>query len=152
MEALINTFYQTKLEKEAIDAQVKELKEKADALEITLDTLRADITQRLKEQSLDSFTTANQFIAVYSEKLATTWVNETAIKNQLRANGYDKFIKPKVTESLDKNAIKKALKVDPDLYKLVAPSIIQEPKGTTIITTVENYQKMVAEMQKNSDE
>lgn len=152
MENLINKFYETKLEKEAIDNQINELKEKSNILETTLEELRYEITKELKEKSLDSFITNNQFIAVYSEKLSTTWVNELEIKNKLKANGYDKFIKPKLTESLDKNAIKKALKIDSKLHNLIGPSIIQEPKSTAIITTVENYQKMISEIQDNSNE
>lgn len=147
MNELINNFYKLKEEKESIDQNIKELKQQSDSLACMLDDLRNQITGKLREQSLESFTTDQNYIAVYSEKLSTTWVDEEQIKKQLLENGYGKFLKSKTTQSLDKNAIKKALKTDSELYKLVANSIVQEPKQSALITTVENYEKMLSEMQ-----
>ena len=147
MNELINNFYKLKEEKESIDQHIKELKQQSDSLACMLDDLRNQITSKLREQSLESFTTDQNYIAVYSEKLSTTWVDEEQIKKQLLENGYEKFLKSKTTQSLDKNAIKKALKTDSELYKLVANSIVQEPKQSALITTVENYEKMLSEMQ-----
>lgn len=121
------------------------------ALKAEIDALDADI-ELLSSELLAEFNADNQQLLILDdEKIVAEkftrenigYTSEADILNYLKNSYGGQYIKTKVTESLDKNALKKAIKTDSTLAGALASMTIKSTTEYIVVTDVESHQKML---------
>ena len=97
------------------------------------------VAQNLNEKKFDS----DKLVVSVVSKSNVGYKNENEVIKYLKENYNGNYIKVKTTESLDKTALKKAIKSDSVLKESLDP-MIEETKTTyAVVTDFDNYEKML---------
>ncbi len=143
---------------EKLIQDIYKLKQSIAAKEYTITALKANITEesaeveKLSEELLSELKSSNTHVyeladkQLVAEKFAREnvgYTSESDVLNWLKTNLNGQFIKTKVTESLDKNALKKALKKDENLAKHLEAMTVKNITEYVVVTDFENHQKML---------
>ena len=84
-----------------------------------------------------------KLVAQKFSKESVGYSDEAAVIAYLKEKYQANYIKTKITESLDKNALKKALKKDENLAKYLEDMTVRNTTEYVVVTDFENYQKML---------
>lgn len=145
LENLMKSIYEAKLEKEKLEKDIAEIKEKIESLDKYIDQ---NSTELLNEMTLNDQTEYqhDDLIAERFVKESIGYTDEAAVLEYLK-NTYDgKYIRTKITESLDKNQLKKAIKSDNELAQALDSMTSRKTTEYVVVTTIENHQKMLEHM------
>lgn len=145
------------LDKNTLIYDIHELKELKCKLEEVLDNIKSSISaidskmqskenlllQLMKEYGNDVDESAENLVAAIFKRENIGYTDESAVLEYLKLNNKDDLIRVKTTEALDKIAIKKALKIDPELAENLEAMITRSVTEYVVVTTKENYSKML---------
>lgn len=124
MEELIKQiFYLEKTKKDKEEEQTK-LKEDISNLDIQIQEKKKLLLDAMKEAKSEEITTED-IVATYFSKENISYTNDKDVLNYLKENNYNDLITTKTTESLNKNALKKALKTDTSLNEALESMTIK---------------------------
>ena len=90
-----------------------------------------------------------EIIATYFSKENIGYTSEKEVLQYLKDNNYTTLISSKTTESLNKNALKKALKEDADLSKALENMTVTTLTEWIVVTDKENHDKMLEHIESN---
>ena len=132
----IKKVYELKTKQEEIQAKQEELKQQLNDLAQEQEKLSSEILVEMKTNNVSEQDTDN-LVAQYFSKNEFSYGDEKLLLSKLKELSLDKFIKTvtKTTTSIDKNNLKKELKVDADLKETL--------KDYVGVTTKENHEKML---------
>lgn len=142
MQELLTEIHALSEQKTILETTLYELKNQIAALDIEINNRRSELEMQLKISGINEIEYDN-LVAFIQTRNTTGYKSEGDIIRILKESRDSQYIKTKVSESIDKNALKKALKTDSELADLLEPYI---EKGTTTVlnvTTLENKAKML---------
>lgn len=142
MEALLQEIYNLKMHKEIIETNIERLKGELASVSSVLDDKEATLLRKLLEQDLLEVE-SGELVGFKQSKKSVGYTSDSDVVNILKTQFDNKYVKTKVTESLDKNALKKALKVDAELNELLAPYILNGTTDYVVVTTKANRERML---------
>ena len=145
LENLIKSIYEARLRKEKLEKDVAEIKEKIETLDKYID----DTSSELLNEMMTTDQTEYQhdgLIASRYKKESIGYNDEAAVVEYLKNNYDGKYIRTKITESLDKNQLKKAIKTDTELAQTLDSMTSKKVTEYVVVTTLENHQKMLEHM------
>lgn len=152
MEELVKEIFDLKNQKEKMETELQEKETYYKAIISDLDSkiqlkekdlLTAMKTLDNKEVEVDNL------VATYFSKENVSYTSDSDVLNYLKENNYTTLINTKTTESLNKNALKKALKTDLDLSKALEKLTIKIVTEYVVVTTKENHIKMLEHIDNN---
>ena len=152
MEELVKEIFDLKSQKEKMET---ELQEKETYYKSIISDLDSQIELKEKDlltamKTLDNKEVeVDNLVATYFSKENVSYTSDSDVLNYLKENNYTTLINSKTTESLNKNALKKALKTDLDLSKALEKLTIKTVTEYVVVTTKENHIKMLEHIDNN---
>ncbi|MCK9470178.1 MAG: hypothetical protein M0Q88_00300 [Bacilli bacterium] len=134
------------------------LKTKVKSNEIILDSMKENVSkdkeqiENLSKELLLELNNINEtqyeildkkLVAQKFSRESVGYSDEAAVIAYLKEKYQANYIKTKITESLDKNALKKALKKDENLAKHLEDMTVKNTTEYVVVTDFENHQKML---------
>ena len=140
----IKKVYELKTKQEEIQAKQEELKQQLNDLAQEQEMLSSEILAEMKTNNVSEQDTDN-LVAQYFSKNEFSYGDEKLLLSKLKELSLDKFIKTvtKTTTSIDKNNLKKELKVDADLKETLKDYVGDRLVEYVVVTTKENHEKML---------
>ena len=149
IEKLIEEIYKLKQSIAAKEDAITALKANITEESAEVEKLSAELLSELKSSNTRVYELADkQLVAEKFARENVGYTSESDVLNWLKTNLNGQFIKTKVTESLDKNAIKKALKTDQVLEEALSDMTMKTVTEYVVVTTFENRAKMYQAMDK----
>lgn len=142
MQELLTEIHALSEQKAILENTLNDLKNQIAALDIELNNHRSELEMQLKISGINEIEYDN-VVAFIQTRNTTGYKSESDIIRILKESRDSQYIKTKVSESIDKNALKKALKTDSELTELLDPYIQKGTSDVLIVTTVENKIKML---------
>lgn len=149
--ALISDIHELKDAKKHLEEAVTILKTSISSIDDKINAKEAALLEymKLNNQLLD--TDVPNLVAAVFRKESVGYTSESDVLAYLKANNRDDLIKIKTTESLDKTAIKKALKSDSTLAENLDSMTTRLITEYVVVTTADNYNKMVEHINEGSN-
>lgn len=140
----IKKVYELKTKQEEIQAKQEELKQQLNELTQEQEKLSSEILVEMKTNNVSEHDTDN-LVAQYFSKNEFSYGDEKLLLSRLQELSLDKFIKTvtKTITSIDKNNLKKELKVDADLKETLKDYVGDRLVEYVVVTTKENHEKML---------
>lgn len=142
MKNLIQEIYNLKTHKELIESQITEFKNTLTDIDEQIDEKEKVLLQRLTAENLDEVEYDN-LVGLKQSRKNVGYTSEVDVLNVLKSSYDGKYVKTKITESIDKNALKKALKDDAELKVNLAPFVLEGVTEYVVVTTKENRERML---------
>ena len=140
----IKKVYELKTKQEEIQAKQEELKQQLNELAQEQEKLSSEILVEMKTNNVSEQDTDN-LVAQYFSKNEFSYGDEKLLLSRLQELSLDKFIKTitKTTTSIDKNNLKKELKVNANLKETLKDYVGDRLVEYVVVTTKENHEKML---------
>ena len=142
MKNLIQEIYNLKTRKELIETQITKLKKTLADIDEQIDEEEKVLLQRLTEENLEEIEYDN-LVGFKQSRKNIGYTSEVDVLNILKSAYDGKYVKTKITESIDKNALKKALKDDAELKVNLEPFMLDGVTEYIVVTTKENRERML---------
>ena len=140
----IKKVYDLKMKQEEIQAKQEELKQQLSGLTQEQEKLSNEILVEMKTNNVSEQDTDN-LVAQYFSKNEFSYGDEKLLLSKLKELSLDKFIKTvtKTTTSIDKNNLKKELKVNVDLKESLKDYVGDRLVEYVVVTTKEKHERML---------
>lgn len=140
---LLTDIFNLKELKSKAEAELNVVKAKINAIDAELSFKSGLLLEELTTNNMTTYNPENtDLIALKCSQKSFEYYDESKCILALNNAGYSNLVKVKSTSSLDKNAIKKAVKSDNALLDLINAHSGEKITEYVIVTTLENYQKM----------
>lgn len=155
MDKEILEIYKLKIQQKVLEAQIEKLKVSLKTIETQITEDSASVLKEMQQASNDKKLDANNsyiidnIVTTLMYRSSVNYTNEDNVVKWLKDNKYTDLFKTVITESLDKNKIKSALKKDKVLDEGLKPFIQETKTPYVVITTVENNEKMREHINEN---
>lgn len=146
MENLIQEIFNLKQHKEIIAANIEKLKAQLEQVTRVMDEKEATLLEKLSEAQLNECV-CDDLVAFKQVRNNIGYTSDTDVVEILKSNFEGQYIRTKVTEALDKNALKKAIKSNETLQSALAPYIVNGTTENVIVTTLENRKRMLEHLE-----
>ena len=144
---LIGLTYNAQKERDQQESIIAEAKDKIASLDTDITNYKNELLELLTDYD-PFFGADDNMLAVRMCRTATGYKDEKGLISFLRQNYNGKFVKSKVTESLDKVPLKKELKINEKLAEDLKPYIENSTVPYIVVTDQENYKKMLEHIEK----
>ena len=146
----IKKVYDLKMKQEEIQAKQEELKQQLSGLTQEQEKLSNEILVEMKTNNVSEQDTDN-LVAQYFSKNEFSYGDEKLLLSKLKELSLDKFIKTvtKTTTSIDKNNLKKELKVNVDLKESLKDYVGDRLVEYVVVTTKEKHERMLEHIEEN---
>ena len=141
-ENTIQEIYNLKSHKEILESQINKLKDQLANICKIIDEKEAILLAELSNANITELE-VDDLVGFTTSKKSIGYTSEADIINLLKSSYDGNYIKTKVTESLDKNALKKAMKSNDTLNADISPFIINGVTQYVVVTTKENRARML---------
>lgn len=128
-------------QKVEIDNKIGELKAKSSELELSISNMRAGLLNDMRGHVFEF--EVDGIVSTIMRKESVEYTDEAEVLKYLKNICNSNYIKVKVTESLDKAALKKALKTDLKLAEDLAAMTVRNVTEYVVVTDLENHKKML---------
>ena len=148
MENLLREIYNLQQQKDIFKTNIQRLNEQVAETDQLIENKKALLLEKIKDANISEFT-HDDLVCIKNEKHSIGYKSESEVIEMLK-NRYDgNYLNVKVSESIDKRALKKAIKENLELSSDL--NALTEDKITEylIVTTVENRARMIEHMEKN---
>lgn len=142
MQNLIKDIYELNSKRDALESTLTKLKNDLNDLDSIIEDKRSLLLLKLKEANCEEFE-SGELVGFKQSKKNVGYSSEADVISVLKTSHDGKYIKTKITESIDKNALKKALKSDNYLLASLEPYISNTDTEYVVVTTKENRAKML---------
>ena len=147
---LISDIYELDSIKTQLEAVISNLKSSLEAIDGRIESKKAELLLAMKSENVDVNTDVDNVVAAIFRKENIGYTSDTAVLEYLKSIGRDDLIKVKTTESLDKVNLKKAIKADVSLSESLDSMTIRSTTEYVVVTSSENYQKMLEHINEGS--
>lgn len=146
----IKKVYELKTKQEEIQAKQEELKQQLNELTQEQEKLSDEILVEMKTNNVVEQDTDN-LVAQYFSKNEFSYGDEKVLLSKLKELSLDKFIKTvtKTTTSIDKNNLKKELKVNVELKESLKDYVGDRLVEYIVVTTKEKHERMLEHIEEN---
>lgn len=144
IEKLIQEIYGLKVVKKQKKESLEQIKLDIERLDNKIETLSQELLEEFKNNNLPRYTLDDKnLIAEKFSKENIGYTSDSDVLNYLKTNYNSQYIKTKITESLDKNALKKAIKTDSVLAAALQSMTVKSVTEYIVVTDTENYKRML---------
>ena len=150
-KALVQTIFNLKKQKEDLESKQTDIKNQIATLDNEIETKEKDLLVFMKESDSKEIDLTD-IVATYFSKENVSYTSDKDVLDYLKQNNYNDLITIKTTESLNKNALKKALKTDENLSKALNDLTVTNITEWVVVTTKENHDKMLEHIESNKKE
>lgn len=141
---LIRKINEKQDERAELDVKIEELKQTGASLDSEIETLKASLLEGMKNESLEEYhDESSDLYATVMSRSNVGYTNDADVVKALKDNGFERYVRVKVTESIDKTPLKKALKEDEKLRELLSPMTVDSVTEYVVVTTKENHERML---------
>ena len=142
MKELIEKIYQLQTNKENLEKQKNEIQANIDALDAELEASKAELLKQMQSDGVNTFT-ADDIKAGTFHRKDIAWLDDKALLEYLTSTGQEQYINTKVTKSVAKAALKKAMKTNEPLKESLSPYFGYKETDYVIVTTTDNFDAML---------
>ena len=142
MQELVKEIYNLKNHRDIITKNIDKYKQQLVQIEADIDEKEKQLLQKLRDSNL-SEVEADDLVGFTQTRSSINYVSESDILDVLKTKFNSDYIKVKVTESIDKNSLKKALKINQELSAELSQFITHTSSESVIVTTKDNRQRML---------
>lgn len=148
---LISDIYDLKELKKQLEDVVTNLKSSISSIDAKIDEKEQALLEQMKLCGVDVDKDVENLVAAIFKKENIGYTSDSAVLDYLKANNRSDLIKVKVTESLDKVALKKALKTDAALSESLEAMTVHSITEYVVVTSEANYEKMLEHINEGSN-
>ncbi len=145
LNSKIQEAYAIKSGMEEIDKDMEKLKNNKAELQKRLDNLNAEILAEMIKNGNKEVETEDHIFANHYSRTEFTYGDEKALLKYLQEYGLDEYINCKTTTtiSINKNALKKDLKIKQDLKESLKDFVGDKTTDYVVVANAETHQKML---------
>lgn len=147
-EELIKEIFDLKNQKKELEDKQNFYKEEISKVDTEIQLKEEALLNAMKDTKQTELV-VNDIYATYFSKENVGYTSEKDVLNYLKENNYTTLITTKTTESLNKNAIKKALKEDAILNEALKNLTTTTLTEWVVVTDKENHEKMLEHIEEN---
>lgn len=148
MDKLIREIYNLQQQRDRFNVNAQKLKDQISNVDELIDAKKAELMQMVKDAGVNEVN-HDELVCIRVEKPSVGYTSEADVMSMLKEKYSGKYINVKVTESIDKRGLKKALKEDINLHNDLSSFIEDKTTEYLVITTAENRARMLEYMEKN---
>lgn len=148
---LISDIYELKEVKKQLEDVITNVKSSVAAIDDRITKKEAELLEALKQTNVDIDTDVENIVAAVFRKENIGYTSDADVLNYLKLISRDDLIKIKTTESLDKVALKKALKTDSELAEKLEAMTVRSTTEYVVVTSTDNYSKMLEHINEGSN-
>ena len=147
---LISDIYALKEVKKQLEDVVTNLKSSISSIDTKIEEKEQALLAQMKASGIELDKDVENLVAAVFKKENIGYTSDSAVLEYLKANNRSDLIKVKVTESLDKVALKKALKTDVALSESLDAMTVRSVIEYVVVTSEANYEKMLEHINEGS--
>lgn len=148
---LISDIYELKELKKSLEEVVSNIKSSIASIDSKIESKEALLIEVMRQLGLEKDSEVENLVAAIFKKENIGYRNDAEVLSYLKSINRADLIKVKTTESLDKVAIKKAIKADSVLADQLADMTTKTITEYVIVTTADNYTKMLEHIDEGSN-
>jgi len=145
---LIDLIYAAQQALTAEEKIIEKAKENISSLEESIVNNKAELLSLIQD---DKPIEKDDKVAIRMHRPNVGYTDESAVIKWLKENFNGKLVKTKITESLEKNPLKKELKTNQKLIEGLKPFIVNSVTDYVVVTNKDNYQKMLEEIKEGKE-
>lgn len=148
---LISDIYELKELKKSLEEVVSNIKSSIASIDSKIESKEALLIEVMRQFGLEKDSEVENLVAAIFKKENIGYRNDAEVLAYLKSINRADLIKVKTTESLDKVAIKKAIKADSVLADQLADMTTKTITEYVVVTTTDNYTKMLEHIDEGSN-
>lgn len=148
---LIAAIYAAKASKEIFEADMENLKFKINTLDADIEKHNEELLAELKSDGAAEYISDTGLYANVFKKENIGYTSDADVLKYLKENNYNEYVKTKITESLDKRPLSKALKTDEKLAAALEAMTVKTTTEYVVVTNAENHQKMLEHIEEGKE-
>ena len=148
---LISDIYELKELKKSLEEVVSNIKSSIASIDSKIESKEALLIEVMRQSGLEKDSEVENLVAAIFKKENIGYRSDAEVLAYLKSINRADLIKVKTTESLDKVAIKKAIKADSVLADQLADMTTKTITEYVIVTTADNYTKMLEHIDEGSN-
>lgn len=142
IKTLSKEIYELKKQKEILEENLNKQKEELTTIENTIKDYSTLLLTEMLEKDVKNFSDSGLYADIY-EKESVGYTSENDVIKFLKENYDGQYIRVKVTESLDKNALKKALKSSNELNEQLDTMTVKSTTRYVVVTDETSHEAML---------
>ena len=150
LNELVRIIYNLKREKENAERVITGLKLKISDLDENIDSLSNTLLKEMQNSEIKELKIEELVATVFKRENIGHKSDEDVLK-YLKENYGGKYIKTKITESLDKTNLKKAIKTDTVLAKALEDMTVTNVTEYVVVQDIINNEKMLEHIAANTN-
>ena len=150
LNKLMRTIYNLKREKENAEKVIAGLKLKISDLDENIDRLSNTLLREMQSSKIEELK-FEELVATVFKRENIGYKSDEDVLKYLKENYDGKYIKTKITESLDKTNLKKAIKTDTVLAKALEDMTVTNVTEYVIVQDIINHEKMLEHIAANTN-
>ena len=150
LNELIRVIYNLKCEKENAERVIAGLKLKISDLDENIDSLSSTLLREMQSSETKELK-IDELVATVFKRENIGYKSDEDVLKYLKENYDGKYIKTKITESLDKTNLKKAIKTDAALAKALEDMTVTNVTEYVVVQDIINNEKMLEHIAANTN-
>ena len=150
LNELMRVIYNLKREKENAERVIADLKLKISDLDENIDSLSGTLLREMQSSETKELK-IDELVATVFKRENIGYKSDEDVLKYLKENYGDKYIKTKITESLDKTNLKKAIKTDAVLAKALEDMTVTNVTEYVVVQDIINNEKMLEHIAANTN-
>ena len=147
---MIRTIYNLKREKENAERVITGLKLKISDLDENIDSLSSTLLKEMQSSEIKELK-IEELVATVFKRENIEYKSDEDVLKYLKEKNEGKYIKTKITESLDKTNLKKAIKTDAALAKALEDMTVTNVTEYVVVQDIINNEKMLEHIVANTN-
>mgnify|MGYP004534427417 CR=1 FL=1 len=149
LNELMHLIYNLKCEKENTEKIITDLKSKVADLDENIDCLSSTLLREMQSSEIKELR-IEELVATVFRRENIGYKSDEEVLKYLKENYGGKYIKTKITESLDKTNLKKAIKTDATLSKALEDMTVTNVTEYVVVQDLINNEKMLEHIAANT--
>lgn len=149
MDELIKQIYAMRQKKEDYEKDLEQLKTLISDLDKSISNLSDQLLSQMQSANMTEYM-SDDIVAVKFKRSNIGYTDDSLVLKYLKDNYQGQYIRTKISESLDKIALKKAIKDDSKLADDLNSMIIDKSTEYVVVTSKDSYDKMKGHIDNDS--
>lgn len=143
MQAKAREIFDLKNQKSEISKQIEDFKKQSTEIDKNITELEASLLALMKQCEDTREFEIDDIVSTRFERENIGYTSDADVLKYLKEKYNGQYITTKVTEALDKNALKKAIKTDMSLAEALHSMTVKSITEYVVVTDVENHKLML---------
>ena len=148
MEELIKEIYQLKQQKKDLEKEQEDIKSKVNTIDTEIEGKQKLLLEKMKASD-KKVVDLGDIVAETFSKENISYKDDKDVLKYLKDYNYTSLITTKITESINKNNLKKELKTNETLRQALDSMTVKSITEWVVVTDKENHTKMLEHIEDN---